>query len=250
MKHWLAVFLRGMITLIFSEPVLAVSFLQDTVREGPYQLYPLGVACRDNNLEAVKRLLSADEEPMAMGSTCYEFDVLYAAVYYNREAIFRYALSRYKDAVDRLYSDEYGLTLLTLACKLGNIGFARILLENGADANGCQASSDLYTVYPLMIAIADKNVELVRLLLEYGANCDVQDDDGNTPLSLARQAGSSEIEVLLSACILRQGGCLEGEKCSRRVHCDTLVGDVDGCYRYCPDWMNFVENGLLYVPLV
>lgn len=228
MKHWFAIFLLGTMVLIFSEPVRAVPLLQDTVGEGPYQLYPLGVACRDNNLETIKRLLSTNEESMAMGSTCYEFDVLYAAVYYNRETIFRYALSRYKDAVDRLYSDEYGLTLLTLACKLGNIVFSRILLENGADANGHQASSDLYPVYPLMIAIADKNVELVRLLLAYGASYDVQDADGNTPLSLARQVGSSEIEALLSVYISRQDGYLEGQKYSIRSHCDMLLGDMDG----------------------
>jgi len=42
---------------------------------------------------------------------------------------------------------------------------------------------------PLHIAVKKKHVPLVRLLLEYGVDVNVQDDQGNTPLHLAFENG-------------------------------------------------------------
>ena len=104
---------------------------------------------------------------MAMGNDCYEFDILYTAIYFDKEDVLKYALTRYKDINDRVYSDEYGLTLLTYACKLSNVKLAHILLEHDINVNGCQSPYDTYKVYPIMEAIANNNIELVKLLLEY-----------------------------------------------------------------------------------
>lgn len=146
---------------------------QDTIRDVTYQLYPLGVACRNNDMETIKQLLAAKDEPMAMGNDCYEFDILYTAIYFDKEDVLKYALTRYKDINNRLYSDEYGLTLLTYACKLSNVKLARILLEHGIDVNGYQSPYDTYKVYPIMEAIANNNIELVKLLLEYHADLNI-----------------------------------------------------------------------------
>lgn len=117
---------------------------QDTIRDVSYQLYPLGVACRDNDMATIKRLLAGKDEPMAMGNDFYEFDIFYTAIYFDKEDVLKYALTRYKDINNRLYSDEYGLTLLTYACKLSNVKLARILLEHGIDVNGYQSPYDTY----------------------------------------------------------------------------------------------------------
>lgn len=179
-------------------PMSAHPSLQDTITDGAYRLYPLGVACRDGDLETVKRLLAeSKDEPMAMGGECYEYDVLYAAVYYGQEGILRYALTRYKDINDRLYSDEYGLTLLTLACRLSNVKLARVLLEHGIHVDGCQGPEDACRVYPIMVAVERKDVEMVKLLLAYHADVDVEDSEQRTPLSLAKELGAKEIERLL-----------------------------------------------------
>ncbi|MDY3068243.1 MAG: ankyrin repeat domain-containing protein [Parabacteroides sp.] len=170
---------------------------QDTVKDATCQLYPLGVACRDNDMATIKCFLAGKEEPMAMGNDYYDFDILYTAIYFNKEDVLKYALSRYKDINDRVYSDEYGLTLLTYACKLSNVKLARILLEHGIDVNGYQSPCDTYKVYPIMEAIANNNIELVKLLLEYHADLDIKDSEGNTPISLARETGAKEIESLL-----------------------------------------------------
>ena len=170
---------------------------QDTIRDGVYQLYPLGIACRNGDMETIKQLLAGKDEPMAMGNDCYEFDILYTAIYFDKEDVLEYALTRYKDINDRVYSDEYGLTLLTCACKLSNVKLARILLEHGIRVNGCQSPYDTYKVYPIMEAIANKNIELVQLLLEYHADLDIKDSNDNSPLALAKEVGAKEIEKLL-----------------------------------------------------
>jgi len=60
----------------------------------------------------------------------------------------------------------------------------QLLLTNGADPN-VPEEDDEYPyrqTFPLHIAAADCNVELVELLLKHGANIDVTDSDGNTAL--------------------------------------------------------------------
>ena len=138
--------------------VKATPLLQDTIQDKTYRLYPLGIACRNGDITAIKQLLAGKDEPMAMSSDCYEFDILYTAIYFNKEDVLKYALTRYKDINDRVYSDEYGLTLLTYACRLSNVKLARILLEHGIHVNGCQSPYDTYKVYPIMEAIANNNI--------------------------------------------------------------------------------------------
>ena len=48
-----------------------------------------------------------------------------------------------------------------------------------------------------MEAIANNNIELVKLLLEYHADLDIKDSNGSTPLALAKETGVKEIENLL-----------------------------------------------------
>ena len=179
------------------DSVKASSLQQDTIRDITYQLYPLGIACRNHDMATIQRLLAETEEPMAMGNDYYDFDILYTAIYFDKEDVLKYALTRYKDINDRVYSDEYGLTLLTYACKLSNVKLARILLEHGINVNGYQSPYDTYKAYPIMEAIANNNLELVKLLLEYHADLDIKDSNGNTPLTLAKETGAKEIEDLL-----------------------------------------------------
>ena len=48
-----------------------------------------------------------------------------------------------------------------------------------------------------MEAIANNNIELVTLLLEYHADLNIRDSNGNTPLALAKEIGAKEVEDLL-----------------------------------------------------
>lgn len=192
---WILLFLVTFFIVLDS--VKANPLQQDTIRDVTYQLYPLGVACCNNDMATIKRLLAEKDEPMAMGNDFYEFDIFYTAIYFDKEDVLEYALTRYEDINNRVYSDEYGLTLLTYACKLSNIKLARILLEHGINVNGYQSPYDTYKVYPIMEAIANNNIELVKLLLEYHADLDIKDSNGNTPLALAKEMDAKEIKDLL-----------------------------------------------------
>ena len=192
---WILLFLVTFFIVLDS--VKANPLQQDTIRDVTYQLYPLGVACCNNDMATIKRLLAGKDEPMAMGNDFYEFDIFYTAIYFDKEDVLEYALTRYEDINNRIYSDEYGLTLLTYACKLSNIKLARILLEHGINVNGYQSPYDTYKVYPIMEAIANNNIELVKLLLEYHADLDIKDSNGNTPLALAKEMDAKEIKDLL-----------------------------------------------------
>ncbi|MEW6113190.1 MAG: ankyrin repeat domain-containing protein, partial [Thermodesulfobacteriota bacterium] len=74
------------------------------------------------------------------------------------------------------------------AASKGDLAEVARLLNSGADANGL-GFFDL----PLLIEAADiGNVEVMQLLLEKGANVNVKDDEGLTPLMTAVMDGHPE----------------------------------------------------------
>jgi len=77
--------------------------------------------------------------------------------------------------------DTQGETALTAASISGCIDIVRYLLDNGADIN--LTNSDGNT--PLMCAAQHVSIDAVKLLCERGADVTVADNDGNTALELA-----------------------------------------------------------------
>jgi ankyrin repeat protein len=69
-----------------------------------------------------------------------------------------------------------------------------LLLEWGADVN-IQGTLEGFT--PLMTAAAEGRVDVVHLLLAAEADANVEDKDGDTALSFARENGHAEIVALL-----------------------------------------------------
>mgnify|MGYP002514907485 CR=1 FL=1 len=63
-----------------------------------------------------------------------------------------------------------------------NIKITKLLLENGADVNAANFSGKT----PLMYAVCEKNEELVRMLMEKGANPDAIDNFGQSVYDHAR----------------------------------------------------------------
>lgn len=72
---------------------------------------------------------------------------------------------------------EYGKTAIALAAYKNHTEIVEILLERGADANDTNGSSSI-----LDIAILNKNVKMMKLLLEYGAEPNVRNSRGDSPL--------------------------------------------------------------------
>ncbi|KAL4980586.1 hypothetical protein BDW66DRAFT_147020 [Aspergillus desertorum] len=87
-----------------------------------------------------------------------------------------------------------GRTALIELVEAQNIGAAKRLLVNGADANICVEES---MVPPLSLAADQGNEEISRLLLDYGAKLENRDSGGFTPLHIACQRNRLGTCVLL-----------------------------------------------------
>lgn len=86
-----------------------------------------------------------------------------------------------------------GSTVLIDASNNGYSDVVKMLLEAGADPN----ITDDYNNTPISLASNAGYTEIVKVLLEHGANPNVKDSSGKTPLNYAEEHGYSEIIQLL-----------------------------------------------------
>jgi ankyrin repeat protein len=90
-----------------------------------------------------------------------------------------------------------GWTPLALAAFFGSPPAVRLLLDAGADVHAVARNPML--VQPLHAAVASRNAESVRLLLERGADPNARQQIGYTPLMGAAQSGLDEVVSMLLA---------------------------------------------------
>lgn len=86
-------------------------------------------------------------------------------------------------------------TMIILASEAGYIDIVKLLLEKGANINA--SDNDGWT--PLLHSCADSDVKLTKLLLEKGANKNVRDWNGISPMEHAINCDEEEIIKLLKA---------------------------------------------------
>jgi ankyrin repeat protein len=95
--------------------------------------------------------------------------------------------------------DELGRTLLhyvaeyTYASTYAN-KIIHAVLKNGGDLN---VTDTLLGWTPLMLAVNDSNLVVVRTLLQFGADASIIDLNGKNALALARKIGERKITTLL-----------------------------------------------------
>ncbi|XP_078658641.1 ankyrin repeat domain-containing protein 17-like isoform X8 [Branchiostoma floridae x Branchiostoma belcheri] len=91
------------------------------------------------------------------------------------------------------HSNEFKESALTLACYKGHLDMVRFLLEAGADQE--HKTDEMHTA--LMEASMDGHVEVARLLLDHGAQVNMPTDSFESPLTLAACGGHVELANLL-----------------------------------------------------
>ena len=84
--------------------------------------------------------------------------------------------------------DEEGWPLLFRAVATGDMNAQAVkgLVEGGANVN---ATGGKANITPIMQAVADGSLNIMQILAENGANLEVRDSDGETPLFLAIRGG-------------------------------------------------------------
>ncbi|CAF2952123.1 unnamed protein product [Rotaria sp. Silwood2] len=83
--------------------------------------------------------------------------------------------------IDINYTDHVGQTMLNWVSAFGTREMVEYLCRHGADVNRGQRSSSLH------YAACFGRPPIVRILLKYGANIDLRDEDGRTALDKARE---------------------------------------------------------------
>jgi len=104
-----------------------------------------------------------------------------------------YLLNTHPDKIDD-YADD-GFTSLGLACYFGHYEVARLLVLKGADVN--LPSKNGFNVYPIHSAAAGNYTNILRLLIESGAQVNVKQQAGSTPLHAAAQYGNLDMLIIL-----------------------------------------------------
>ncbi|CAH1960044.1 unnamed protein product [Acanthoscelides obtectus] len=94
------------------------------------------------------------------------------------------------------FMDDVGQTLLNWASAFGTQEMVEYLCEKGADVNKGQRSSSLH------YAACFGRPAIAKVLLRHGANPDLRDEDGKTPLDKARERvdeGHREVAAILQS---------------------------------------------------
>ena len=91
------------------------------------------------------------------------------------------------------HSNEFKETSLTLASYKGHADMVRFLLEHGADHE--HKTDEMHTA--LMEACMDGHLEVARILIEHGAQVNMPPDSFESPLTLAACGGHVELANLL-----------------------------------------------------
>ncbi len=115
-------------------------------------------------------------------------------------------------------NSDQGRMLLHSACSVGNLSLVRKLIcEHNADVNAKDDQGNtpldvavLYSQEPVASALIQKknrsmlhiacsvgNVTFVQSLVQLGANVNLQDDEGNTPVHVAALCGREEVTLVL-----------------------------------------------------
>jgi ankyrin repeat protein len=144
------------------------------------QEQPLHVACEHGHVEVVRLLLDAGADK---DTANYVFRTPFIiAVLSGLQSVLRLLLDRGQDVDGRTRDGTLDFSSLYIAAVFDRLSMAELLLERGADVNVHNVSGST----PLHGAAHVGSVALARLYLDRGADTEAVDSEGHTPLQSAR----------------------------------------------------------------
>ncbi|MEM3062075.1 MAG: ankyrin repeat domain-containing protein, partial [Nitrososphaerota archaeon] len=162
------------ILLSYNQKILGISLVNIRDARGSV---PIFYAIRYGNLYALRELLTYGADPNYKNDdnvTALHMSVL------KKDIIMVKMITKYIKNLDGKTSK--GSTALHIACNFQLIDIVKVLLEMGANQNMYESE---YEFYPIFYAVVQNNVELTKLLVDYGANPNNQDYIGNTAIHYA-----------------------------------------------------------------
>ncbi|MFO8025406.1 ankyrin repeat domain-containing protein [Thiohalophilus sp.] len=96
--------------------------------------------------------------------------------------------------VERRSKEQISATALFNAIQKQRVGVIRSLIKTGMSSYELKTEDGMT---PLMASVTVGNVELVKLMLEYGCDPHATNNEGKNAIELAREAGFAEGEQLL-----------------------------------------------------
>ncbi len=165
----------GLMDLLIENPALATGTTS-------HQISPLMLSCYYKMPQITDVLLKAvDDITLFEASASGRFDKVVDLV------------AAQPNTIDDYTAD--GFTALGLACYFGQYEVAKYLIQEGADVN--QPSQNGFNVYPIHSAAAGNYTDILRLLIENGAQVNVKQQAGSTPLHAAAQYGNLDMLIIL-----------------------------------------------------
>lgn len=163
-------------------------------RDGQRQT-PLLLAVAGNHVAVAKALLAAGASPNAQASNQDTPWLLAGAS--GRTEIIAAMLPLKPDLSLR---NRYGGNALIPACERAHVETAKLLLTSGIDVN--HVNNLGWTCLLEIVILGDggpRHREVARLVLDAGANPNLADKDGVSPLQHAHKRGQSEVARLIAA---------------------------------------------------
>jgi hypothetical protein len=163
----------------------------------PYRRTPLHVAAYRREHDAMRELVKAGADPNALENDRY--DIVTIAAVANDLPTLELALALGASA--RNITSRYDGTALIAAAHLGHYEVVRQLIQAGAPLD--HVNNLGWTALIESIVLGDggtRHVETLRALVEAGADVNIRERSGESPLALAKRRGYREmVEILAGA---------------------------------------------------
>ncbi|RDL49163.1 hypothetical protein BLJAPNOD_00260 [Ensifer sp. M14] len=153
------------------------------------------VATHENRIDAARALIEAGADVNAKDDI-QDSPYLYAGARGHLE-ILKLTL---ENGADLRSTNRYGGTALIPAAERGYVETVKTLIKAGVDVDHVNRLGWTALIEAVILGTGgEKHTEIVRLLIDAGANVNLADGDGVSPLTHARQRGYGNIEKLLVA---------------------------------------------------